>query len=314
MKQLMTVIPLRSISAGLCVATLMLASCRPARVVPSSATAKRSAEKSRTAVVTESSKSKPEIARRSASSEKTGYPATEYYGNSWDTEYLRLSSSQAPVGTVRLTINGAFVVPVCGRINSEFGPRNGAMHTGIDIKVEPDAPVYCAFDGMVRMAKNYGDYGNIVTVRHENGLETVYAHLNSIAVNVNQRLKAGDRVGGGGRTGRASGVHLHFETRFKGEPFNPRLLIDFENCRLQSTTLALNEYSYRKYGKNLQTGVPVKKETSTSAILPVLHVVQKGDTLYSLARRYETTVEQLRKLNRLTEQSTIQTGQQLRVK
>jgi murein DD-endopeptidase MepM/ murein hydrolase activator NlpD len=152
----------------------------------------------------------------------------------------------------------------------------------------------------------------MVTVRHANGLETVYAHLNSIAVNVNQKLKAGDRVGGGGRTGRASGVHLHFETRFKGEPFNPRLLIDFEQCRLKSTSLTLSENSYRLYGKNLQTDVSAKEETAV--VSPVLHTIQKGDTLYSLARRYGTTVEHLRKLNRLTEQSTIRTGQQLRVK
>jgi murein DD-endopeptidase MepM/ murein hydrolase activator NlpD len=311
MKRLTNTMPLRLTAVGLCAALLALAGCGSSRAVSSPAAA-RPSKTSRAGI--ESKSPKPEAGSRPVASAKTGavYPAAEYYGSEWNTEYLRLSSSPSPTGTVTLNTGEPFAVPACGNINSEFGMRNGAMHTGIDIGVKPDAPIYCAFDGMVRMAKNYGDYGNMVTVRHENGLETVYAHLSSIAVTVSQKLKAGDKIGGGGRTGRASGVHLHFETRFKGEPFNPRLLIDFEQCRLKSATLTLNENSYRLQGKNLQPYSPAKKETA--AATPVLHTVQKGDTLYSLARRYGTTVEQLRTLNLLTKQATIKVGQPLRVK
>ncbi len=280
------------------------------------------------------------------------YPAWEYYGDRWNTEHVRINSDPKPTGTVTLSLTSTFVMPFCGKILSEFGPRSGRMHTGIDIKLEKEDPVYCVFDGMVRLAKDYGSYGKVVVVRHDNGLETLYSHLNSIAVKLNQRVRAGDRIGGGGKTGNAQGEHLHFETRFKGEPFNPRLAIDFERCRLKSEMLALNDNSYRQYYKNMQVAevkpaqtdqktpsTPVTKidstrvaSTSTSsrsdstqiASTPpvpvpskpnkVEHIVEKGDTLYNISRRYDTTVDSLRKLNNLAESSVIEIGQILVVK
>ncbi|MDR2039254.1 MAG: peptidoglycan DD-metalloendopeptidase family protein [Bacteroidales bacterium] len=253
------------------------------------------------------------------------YPAVEYYGDSWNTEHVRYSSDPKPSGTVHLNMipsgTSDFVIPACGRISSEFGPRNGSMHTGIDVKVELNDPVYCAFDGMVRMATTYSAYGKMVVVRHENGLETLYSHLNTIAVKVNQRVKAGDRIGGGGKTGRATGVHLHFETRFKGEPFNPRLVIDFEKCRLKTNTLVLNEDSYKLYNKNLQLASSApkqpakeKQEVKKTAVRPVRqveHVVVKGDTLYNISQRYGTTVDSLRRVNNLSQGAAIQIGQKL---
>ena len=174
----------------------------------------------------------------------SGYPAREHYGDRWNNEHVRINSDPKPSGTVRLHLipagTGGFVMPVCGKVLSEFGMRNGRAHTGIDLKLDKGDPVYCAFDGMVRMAKTYGSYGKIVVVRHHNGLETVYSHLNSISVKVNQRVKAGARIGGGGNTGNATGVHLHFEIRFKGEPLNPRLVVDFEKCSLKTNVLTLN--------------------------------------------------------------------------
>ncbi|MDR2847498.1 MAG: LysM peptidoglycan-binding domain-containing protein, partial [Bacteroidales bacterium] len=108
--------------------------------------------------------------------------------------------------------------------------------------------------------------------------------------------------------------------RFKGEPFNPRLLIDFENCRLAVATLTLSENSYKLFGKTMtasaqpaKTAPPTAQKTTpakTGAASSV-HIVQKGDTLYSLARRHGITVEALRKLNKLTEKSVIKIGQQL---
>ena len=174
----------------------------------------------------------------------SGYPAREYYGDRWNTEHVRINSDPKPSGTVTLQLTSAFVMPVCGKVLSEFGMRNGRMHTGIDLKVEKEDPIYCAFDGMVRMAKDYGNYGKVVVVRHDNGLETLYAHLNSIAVKLNQRIRAGDRIGGGGKTGNAQSEHLHFEMRFMGEPFNPRNAVDFQQCRLKTEKLVLNEKSY----------------------------------------------------------------------
>ena len=180
---------------------------------------------------------------------QTGYPACEYYGNNWNNDHIRINSDPKPSGTVSLKLipagTAGFVMPVCGKLLSDFGVRNGRKHSGIDIKLEKEAPVYCAFDGMVRIAKVYGNYGKVVVVRHDNGLETVYSHLNSISVKLNQRVKAGVRIGGGGKTGNATSEHLHFEMRFKGEPFNPRLVVDFEKCRLKSDVLTLNPDSFR---------------------------------------------------------------------
>ncbi len=273
------------------------------------------------------------ISERKNTSEKstkvTARPAREYYGEDWNTEHVRYSSAK-PSGTATLDMNpsgtNGFVMPVCGKVLSEFGPRNGSMHTGIDLKLEMNDPVYCAFDGTVRMAKEYGGYGKMVVIRHDNGLETVYGHLNNIAVKTNQSIKAGDRVGGGGKTGRATGVHLHFETRFQGEPFNPRLAVNFETCKLQSQALVLNEDSYKRYYKQMElagkkttpkaepkTEQPVVQMAKTTINIPkpTEHVVEKGDTLYNISQRYGTTVDSLRKLNQLSESSVLQVGQKI---
>ncbi|MDR1172986.1 MAG: peptidoglycan DD-metalloendopeptidase family protein [Bacteroidales bacterium] len=309
------------------ISALLLSSCKSSRKTVSSE------QSDKIEVVFDGGASKsssPSVSSKTATVPATassGYPAREYYGDRWNTGHVRINSDPKPSGTVTLNLAPAgtsdFVMPFCGKILSEFGPRSGRMHTGIDIKLEKDDPVYCAFDGMVRMAKDYGNYGKVVVVRHDNGLETLYSHLNSIAVKLNQRVRAGDRIGGGGKTGNAQGEHLHFETRFKGEPFNPRLAVDFEKCRLKSETLALNDNSYRQYYKNLQAAetkpaskIEQEKPSAQSLLQPgkVEHIVEKGDTLYNISRRYGTTVDSLRKLNNLTESSIIEIGQTLVVK
>ena len=261
-----------------------------------------------------------------AASSSARYPAQEYYGDSWNTDHIRPPSSSKPEN---VTLNVLpypeenFVMPFCGKILSEFGPRSGSLHTGIDIKLEMNDPVNSAFDGVVRLAKDYSGYGKVVVVRHANGLETVYGHLNTIAVKVNQRVKAGERLGGGGRSGRASGTHLHFETRFQGEPFNPRLVVDFERCKLGAQTLTLNANSYKLYYKSAEqttTEIAVSKTDTTKKQTPTqgganlkqkTHVVKKGDTLYNISRRYGTTVDNLRELNKLSESSVIKIGQRI---
>jgi murein DD-endopeptidase MepM/ murein hydrolase activator NlpD len=296
----------------------LLSSCKSSRRAASSATSDKvkvtfDAGEGAASSASSSPKSTSTVA-------SSGYPAGRYYGDRWNTGHVRLNSDPKPSGAVRLDLTpagtSAFVMPLCGTILSEFGPRSGRMHTGIDIKLKKEDAVRCAFDGMVRMAKDYGNYGKVVVVRHDNGLETLYSHLNSIAVKLNQRVRAGERIGGGGKTGNARGEHLHFETRFMGEPFNPRLVVNFESCRLNAQTLSLNENSYRKYGKNVQvaaTPTPTNKPPEQPTEKQT-HRVEKGDTLYNIARRYGTTVEALRKLNRLTESSVIEIGQTLKVK
>ena len=105
--------------------------------------------------------------------------------------------------------------PYVGKVYSKFGYRRGRRHQGTDIPLKSGTPVAAAFDGRVRMSSYVSGYGNLVILRHENGLETFYGHLSKRQVSVGDWVRAGDIVGLGGSTGRSSGPHLHFETRYK---------------------------------------------------------------------------------------------------
>ena len=131
----------------------------------------------------------------------------------------------------------SFCFPVKTHITSNYGPRWGSMHHGIDVALQVGDTVCAAFDGKVRYAspRSYG-YGNLVIIRHQNGLETYYAHLNKIGVQVGQTVEAGEYVGQGGRTGHVTGPHLHFETRLKGKSINPMKLIDRKTLVLRSNS------------------------------------------------------------------------------
>ena len=130
--------------------------------------------------------------------------------------------------------NQSFCFPVKTHITSKFGKRWGRMHNGIDIALKTGDSVVCAFDGKVRFAtNNHNGFGKLIIIRHPNGLETYYAHLSKIDVVPNQIVKAGEYIGKGGRTGRVTGPHLHFETRYKGKPINPLHLIDQRSLALQ---------------------------------------------------------------------------------
>ena len=116
------------------------------------------------------------------------------------------------------------------KINSNFGPRWGRQHEGLDVKVYIGDTIRAAFDGKVRICKyNGGGYGYYIVIRHPNGLETLYGHLSKQIVKKDQVVRAGEPIGLGGNTGKSSGSHLHFETRVLGQPIDPALLFDFEH-------------------------------------------------------------------------------------
>ena len=182
-------------------------------------------------------------------------------------------------------------------VTSEFGYRRGGHHYGIDLKLNTGDSVFCAFDGMVRIAMRGRAYGNYVVVRHYNGLETVYAHLSKISVKVNQVVKAGEMLGKGGSTGRSTGPHLHYELRYLGVPIPPRNLVDFDNYRAQSDTLLLSANDF-EYVKELEK---VRYWT-----------VRSGDTLGRIAQRTGTSVARLCQLNNIKKTSIIRPGQRIR--
>ena len=84
----------------------------------------------------------------------------------------------------------------------KFGVRRGRRHQGVDLPLKTGDPIYAAFTGKVRMSKYLGAFGNLVVIRHENGLETFYAHLSKRSVEVGDWVNAGDVIGLGGSTGR----------------------------------------------------------------------------------------------------------------
>jgi len=131
--------------------------------------------------------------------------------------------------------NKGFKIPVPGVITSRYGIRNGKNHNGIDLSLKTGDTVSAAWSGKVRYAKyNDGGFGNLVIIRHYNGLETFYAHLSKLLVFPDQDVIAGETIGLGGTTGHSSGPHLHFEVRFYDDPINPEEMIDFTNKKTKN--------------------------------------------------------------------------------
>ena len=200
--------------------------------------------------------------------------------------------------SVTLQLNGGergeYFHPFNGPVTSGFGWRDSAQHNGIDIDLNKGDKVSAAFDGMVRVAKRYGGFGNVVIVRHYNGLETVYAHLSKLKVKPGQVIIAGQVVGLGGSTGHSTGSHLHFEVRFKGVPVNPKYLISFKDQKLLCDEITIKK---TKWGL---AAFPSKEKS---------HIVEKGDTVFELAKRYATTTASIKQINGLTGRVRLKPGQ-----
>jgi murein DD-endopeptidase MepM/ murein hydrolase activator NlpD len=258
-------------------------------------------------------------------------PADLLYNHFWNNDLLKVQFENLPnkKDTTVLTFNNPaennFTYPFKGKLLSPFGYRGSHLHTGLDIKLYTGDPVQCAFDGKVRLAKYYHGYGYTVVVRHYNGLETLYAHLSKINVQVNQDIKSGEVIGLGGSTGRATTSHLHFETRFLTQPFNPEIILDPYNYCLKSDKLIIDKSTFLVNHSNhsnsnalndsliaenpIDPAVNKHKKTTN-----VYHTIQKGDTLYSLAKKNGTTVEDICALNKITVSTTLSLGRRLRIR
>lgn len=114
--------------------------------------------------------------------------------------------------------------PVTGCLSSGFGPRRGGAgryHEGVDLFTRNPAPIAAAGDGVVESAGAMRGYGNVITVRHRNGVATRYAHLSAFSVQKGARVRQGQVIGRTGDTGNATAVHLHYEVLVDGRPVNP---------------------------------------------------------------------------------------------
>lgn len=140
-------------------------------------------------------------------------------------------SGPVPAPPTGPTGDGTLRRPVGGPITSPFGPRthpvtgSHKLHDGTDFGVPCGTPVRSAGSGTVTDRSSAGAYGNRVTVRHADGLETSYNHLASQSVSVGQRVTTSTVVGRVGSTGLSTGCHLHFMVRRHGRPVDPMALL-----------------------------------------------------------------------------------------
>lgn len=242
--------------------------------------------------------------------ERAQLPAVLWYGNNVSDAKVRLK--EMPLDSlpdeinIRLLRKGEqFVFPVKCQKSSPYGWRWERPHRGVDIALKTGEPIHCVFDGVVRIAKPMGGYGNLVVVRHYNGLETVYGHLSKINVKPRQELKAGDVLGLGGSTGHSTGPHLHFEVRFQYETFDPEWLLDFSNYSLRTQRLHLDKsyFGIKKPRGRKGESIAYKadksfiKEQERRGPKEMYYVIKSGDSLVEIAHRYSTTVEKIRMLN-----------------
>lgn len=233
---------------------------------------------------------------------------------------------------------GGFHAPAVGNVLSRYGTRGGRRHQGVDLPLAQGEPIYAVFDGKVRYARwNNGGYGNLVIIRHENGLETWYAHMVRCNVKENDYVTAGTVIGFCGSTGRSNGSHLHFEVRYCDQAFDPEYIIDFSTGELRSQTFVLDKSFLSPYSRasenfadnnyeqslTVQTDGTVAGNTASvqttiqaddDATDPLYHTIRKGEYLGKIARQYGTTVKRLCQLNNISDKDIIRAGQKLRVR
>jgi murein DD-endopeptidase MepM/ murein hydrolase activator NlpD len=134
----------------------------------------------------------------------------------------------SPAASVRSAPSGdapSFIWPVKGVVYSRFGARGASRHDGIDIAAPEGTPILAAAEGEVIYSGVQRGYGNLVILRHVGGLVTIYAHNRENLVREGDRVGKGQTIGKVGRTGRATGPHVHFEVRRGTKPIDPQTVL-----------------------------------------------------------------------------------------
>jgi murein DD-endopeptidase MepM/ murein hydrolase activator NlpD len=226
-------------------------------------------------------------------------------------------------------------------LTSHFGWRNRRWHKGTDLDLVTGDKVYAAFDGVIRVAGVHSGYGRTVVIRHYNGLETLYGHLSSINFEPNTIVIAGDEIGRGGNSGRSSGSHLHFETRYNGNQFDPENIYNFAvnpmQIKSEEFVLRSSIYDYLRGGASRPTNITYETKTAslgdggfipdeietfdneeeevpTSIEQIHWYVTKPGDNLTDIARRANTTVSEICRLNNISSSRKLWVGLKLRIK
>ena len=255
---------------------------------------------------------------------RPGIDSTSIYDRWWNTEslhaYIGFPKESIPneVDILLVDETHGFKVPYQAKVHSGFKWRRRRAHTGVDLPLDTGDSVRVAFDGVVRFSSGSrtGGYGNLIVVRHSNGLETYYGHLSKRLVIPGEPVKAGEVIGLGGSTGRSTGPHLHFETRYKGQAFDPERIIAFEQGALRESLFTLKKDYFNIYS---HYGQSEKQEAEAKAAVAAAkqaqyYKVRSGDTLGRIAAKHGTTVAKLCKLNGISAKKVIRPGQRLRVR
>ena len=255
-------------------------------------------------------------------------PSADLYED-WDNMHAHSRVTELP-DSFRISLKN-FCMPTTNRVlTSNFGARWGRQHKGLDIKVYIGDTIRAAFDGKVRVVRYEGrGYGKYVVIRHDNGLETYYAHMSKQLVVEDQEVRAGDPIGLGGNTGRSTGSHLHFETRLCGVALNPAILFDFRNQDVVDDSYMFRKSTYQRESalanrlrgvNGVSYGADDNDDVELAIAAPEasykqenrFHKVKRGETLYSIARKRGTTVDAIMKMNHLKKSSKLKPGQILK--
>ncbi len=256
-------------------------------------------------------------------------PELDIYTEGWESNRVNCYAGVDVPDHVQIDVS-KFCMPHPGYITSPYGYRRRfrRMHKGVDLKLNIGDTVRAAFDGRVRIV-NYErrGYGKYVVVRHTNDLETVYGHLSGYLVEPGQYVRAGEPIALGGNTGRSTGPHLHFETRYMGYAINPCAIFDFANQTTHTDTYTFDKRTYQEarnfdpeanveYRRRYTQANPPRPYTRSrnSEGTASTYRVRRGDSLSKIASRNGTTVAKLCRLNGLTTSSKLQPGQRLRLR
>lgn len=255
---------------------------------------------------------KDSIAKKSKGFEKTFYDTSAIFKNDWNNNQTFCYTNKkydVTKGIELVDSIHSYAFPIENKTTSPFGRRHSSFHKGIDIPLKNGEAIVAAFDGKVRYAKyNNGGFGNLVIIRHVNGLETYYAHLSKFKVKPNQIVKAGQVIGLGGSTGRSYSPHLHFEVRYKDKAINPERIFNTEEYCLRNDKTIVGELV-----QNMQQQIKHSHLDESFLAEGKVYSIQKGDTLSKIAARSGTTVSELCALNGLSQQSVLQIGQKIRI-
>lgn len=252
-------------------------------------------------------------------------PSQLWYGRNLSGAHVRMAtipmdSLPDEISIQLLKGQERFCFPVKNIKTSPYGWRWNRPHRGVDIRLNVGDPVHCAFNGVVRIARPMGAYGNLVVVRHYNGLETVYGHLSKIKVKPLQVVSAGQVLGLGGSTGRSTGPHLHFEVRFQYEAFDPEWILDFNDYTLRTRRLYLDKtyFGIRKPRNaddlvyKADKSIVPEEQPKLKSNKPLYATIKRGEDLEAFAKRNFTTTDKVKDLN--PDERKFRSGTRLRVR